>query len=269
MSRALASALSTALVALIALAAWTQELLLVAAAVLLVQALVAAAPSPPDERGRNLAGPRFVPAIVGGLVATVIAFDPALLVGPESMRAGREGLVSTGIVAGMVPAIAAAVFVALVAQMVRRDGRPAMVVTTGHAVALSTFAVLASAWIGAARSGYGVEVVTIGAAAIVAGLLVWSLPLDSIVGGVLAVLAGALAGAGTALLLDSLPSWVLGVAVGSAAALFAVMGQVLGRAWTSGRRHSSDGWGFPGALAVALPAPVVFVGAQLAGLVVL
>jgi hypothetical protein len=60
-------------------------------------------------------------------------------------------------------------------------------------------------------------------------------------------------------------TWVFGVAIGSAAALFGVLGQVLGRAWSQGRTHAAAGWGFPGAMSLALAAPLVYVGGQLVG----
>lgn len=89
------------------------------------------------------------------------------------------------------------------------------------------------------------------------------MPYDRVVMVSAAVVAGAGAGAGVAYLVDSFVTVLFGVAVGSAAALFAVLGQVFGRAWVSGRLHASVGWGFPGAMSIALVAPVVYVGGQL------
>ncbi len=255
-----------ALLGLLVLASLTEQVVLVAAAVVVVQGLIAAAPSPPDERGRAQGGPRFWPALLAGLVAVVLTTWPGLLVGSEGLRAGREGLVSNGIIAGIVPAVAVAVLVSLVAQMLRRDGRPRLVITTGHAVTLGVFAALAASWISASRAAAGAEVVIVGAVGVAAALLVWSLPLDRIVCASLSLAAGGAAAAGATVVFDGITTVLFGVVVGMAAAIFAVLGQVLGRAWSQGRTHASQGWGFPGALAVALPAPIIHVCGQLVGL---
>lgn len=266
MPRIRASLLSTALLGLLVLASLTEVPLLVGAAVLVVQGLIAAAPSPPDERGRAQGGPRFGPAMVAGVVAVVLTTWPGLLVGPEGVRAGREGMVSNGVVAGLLLAVAAAVLLALFAQMLRRDGRPRLVATTGHAVTLGVFAALAASWVAAARAASGAEVVIVGAAGIAAALLVWALPLDRVLAASLALLAGGGGAVLATLLVDGVTTALFGVVIGMTAAIFAVLGQVLGRAWSAGRHHSADTWGFPGALAVALPAPVVHVCGQLLGL---
>ena len=79
-------------------------------------------------------------------------------------------------------------------------------------------------------------------------------------------MAGAGGGAAVVIGIDSTTlTWVFGVAIGSAAALFGVLGQVLGRAWSRGRTHAAAGWGFPGAMSLALAAPLVYVGGQLVG----
>lgn len=269
MSRILPSLFSTALAGLLVLAAATSEVALVGAAVLVVQGLIAAAPSPPDDRGRAHGGPRFWPVLAAGVTATVLITYPSLLVGAEGMRAGREGIVSNGVVAGLVPAVAVAVLFSLVAQMLRRDGRRHLVVTTSHAVTLGVFAALAACWIAAARAASGAEVVVLGAVAVSAALLVWAIPIDRIFCASAALLAAGGAAAGAAYLLDGVATPLFGVVIGMSAAVFALLGQVMGRAWSAGRIHASQGWGFPGALAIALPAPVVHVCGQLLGLPIL
>lgn len=266
MSRGTASVFSVALLALLVLTALTGEAAVVALAVLVVQGMIAAAPSPPDARGRAHGGPRFVPALLAGVVATLLAAFPSLLVGSEGMRAGREGIVSNGVIAGLVPAVAVAVIAALVAQMLRRDGRPKLVSSTGHAVTLGVFAALAASWVAASRAVAGADVVIIGAAAVAAALLVWGLPVSRSVASVGALVAASVAGGVAAFALGGSATPVFGLLLGAAVSIFAVLGQVLGRAWSAGRIHSSQGWGFPGALAVALPAPVVHVFGQLLGL---
>ncbi len=261
MSRLGSAALSIALVAVLALAAHA-GVLLVAAAVVVVQVLIGSAPSLADARGRSIPTPRLVPALAGGLVATVLAVRPSLLSGAAGTR-DALGMVDTGVIAGLVPAVAVAVFAALVTQMLRRDGRRELTTATAYAVSLGVTAALAAGWIGGSESLGGAPVVVIGAAGVAAGLLVWAVPGDRVLVGAGAVVAGAVAGAVAAVLVDSLVTWVFGVAVGSAVALFAVLGQVFGRAWVSARTHASVGWGFPGAMSVALAGPIVYVGGQL------
>ncbi len=261
MSRLGSAALSIALVAVMALAAHA-DVLLVAAAVVVTQLLIASAPSLADARGRSIPTPRFVPAMTGGLIATVLATYPQILQRDDG-DSDVLGFVDTGVIAGIVPAVAATVFVALVAQMLRRDGRRELTASTAYAVSLGVAAALTAGWIGGGESLGGAPVVVIAAAGLAVGLLVWALPADRIYVGAAAVLAGAAAGAVAALLVDSIVTWIFGVAVGSAAALFAVLGQVFARAWVSGRTHASIGWAFPGAMSVALAAPVVYVAGQL------
>ena len=256
--------LSLALAGAITLAAYTDPLL-VGAAVALVQVLIALAPSAVDPSGHSIRSPHFVAALSGGLVATTITLAPDLLNGADGTSPDVVGATDSGMLAGILPAIAVSVFVALIAQMLRKDGRPDLVPSTAYAVTLGAFAALSAGWIGAAQSLGDAEAVAVGAAGLAAGLLVWLVPLDRFVCASFAVVAGAAGGAAVALLADSTLTWVFGVTIGSATALFAVLGQVLGRAWSRGRTHASAGWGFPGAMSIALAAPLVYVGGQLVG----
>lgn len=256
--------LSLAIAGVLTLAAYTGTAF-VAAVVLLVQALIASAPSPADSRGRSIRTPRFAAAIAAGVTATVLTVWPDLLSGADGTSSDVLGPIDSGALFGIMPAIAVAVFVALVSQMLRKDGRPHLVASTAYAVALGVFAALAAGWIGASQSLADPEGVAVGAAGVGVGLLVWLLPIDRWVCGCLAVVAGGAAGAAVVLNVDSTVTWVYGVAVGSGAALFAMLGQVLGRAWSRGRTHAAAGWGFPGAMSIVLAAPIVYVGSQLVG----
>jgi hypothetical protein len=262
-SRIGASALSVVLAAVLTLTVQTGELILVAAVIVVVQGLLASAPSPADARGRSVPTPRSAATMSAGLVSCVVALDPTLLLGAHGSSVGQDGLVSTGVVAGILPGVAVGVFVALVAQMLRRDDRRELVLSTSSAISLALFASLASAWIGAARATAGGDVVTIAAVGLAASLLVWMIPIDRVVCAAMAITAGAGASAGAALVVGGLPTWVFGVAVGSGTALFAILGQVLARAWSQGRVHASAGWGFPGAMAIAMAGPIVYLGGQL------
>lgn len=273
-----ASALSVVIAAVLTLAIQTKVLFLVAAVIVVVQALLASAPSPADDRGRSIPTPRAAATMSAGIVACVIALRPSLLLGADGSSVGQDGRISTGLAAGILPAVAVGVFVALVAQMLRRDGRRDLVLSISAATSLALFAALASTWIGAARAASGPEVVTIAAVGLAAALIVWMIPIDRYVCGALAITAGAVAAAaatfvvgdsqvarpsGVAVVVVPPISWVFGLALGSGAALFAILGQVLARAWSQGRVHASAGWGFPGAMAIAMAGPIVYLGGQL------
>lgn len=261
-SRIGSTLLSVALAGVITLAAYTDPLF-VAAAVLLTQVLIALAPSAVDVSGRSIHSPHFIAALSGGVVATTVTLAPDLLTGAEGASAEVVGVTDFGTLAGILPAITVSLFVALIAQMLRSDGRSDLVPSTAYAVTLGVFAALTAGWIGAVQSFGDAEVVAVGAASLATGLLVWLIPIDRWVCASLSVIAGAGAGAVVAHQVDSPMTWLFGVTIGSATALFAVLGQVLGRAWARGHMHPSASWGFPGALSIALAAPLLFVGGQL------
>lgn len=263
-SRRGSTLLSVVLAALLTLAAYTDPLL-VGAAVVVVQVLIALAPHAVDGRGRSVRSSHLVTVLAAGAVATCVALAPALLDGANGRSRDLVGASDSGLLAGIMPAVVVAVFFALGTQLLRRDGRPEVVASTAYAVTLGALAALTSGWIGAARSLGGAEVVAVGAAGLVTGLLVWAVPLDRWLCACAAIVAGGGAGAAVAANVDSAMTWVFGVAVGSGVSLFAVLGQVLGRAWSRGRAHASAEWGFPGALPIALAAPLVYIGGQLIG----
>ncbi len=78
------------------------------------------------------------------------------------------------------------------------------------------------------------------------------------------MVAGAAAGAVVVLNVDTVMTWVLGVALGATAALFAILGQLLGQTWAKGHTHPTS-WGLPGALSLAMAAPIVYIAGQLIG----
>ncbi|MDX6276443.1 MAG: hypothetical protein QOJ72_571 [Nocardioidaceae bacterium] len=254
--------LSLALAGLLTLAAYTDPLA-VAAVVAVVQLLIAQAPSPSDATGHTVHGPRFAATVAAGAVATVLTVEPHLLRAADGSSTKAFGETDNGMLSAIMPAIVAGVFVALASQMLRKDGRKNLVSTTSYAVALGVFAALTVGWIGAVQSLGDAEVVAVGAAGVAGGLLVWLVPIDRWLCGSAAVIGGAVAGAVVSYQVEL--TWALGVAVGSGAALFAVLGQILGRSWSQGRTHAAAGWGFPGAMSIALAAPVIYVGGQLIG----
>jgi len=253
--------LSLALAGLLTLAAFTDPWL-VAAVVVVAQLLIALAPGPV---GYGVEVPRFAAAAGAGLVATALSVWPSALAGADGTSAKVFGQANNGMLAAIMPAIVVGVFIALATQMLRRDGRAELVPTIAHAVTLGVLAALAVGWIGAVKSFGDAEIVAVGAAGVAAGVLVWLLPIDRWVCGSLAMIAGAGAGAAVAMNVDTVMTWVLGVTVGATAALFAILGQLLGRAWAEGHTHAAAGWGLPGALSIALASPIVYIGGQLIG----
>lgn len=266
MSAVPAAALSIALAALLALSSHVGEPLVVAV-VVLIQVLVALAPAPADERGRIVRAPRFEAAILAGLVATVFTVWPRLLVGADGSKAGEIGLVGAGTYAALVLASSAGMVVTFISQMLRKDGRRALVTSTGYAVALAVFAALPIGWLTAVRSPQGVDVVTVCAAAIGAAMLPWMLTSYRLPGpwacAALGILAGAAVGALVAGVSSSSLTVYFGLVVGFGAAAFGILGQVLGAAWGMGRRHAAAGWGLPGALALVVASPLVHVAGLL------
>lgn len=254
--------LSLALAGVITLAAYA-DVHLVAAAVLLVQVLVAAAPGLVTAAGAAIPSPRFVPALAAGAVATAITVWPGLLNGADGTSDDVVGASDSGMLSGIFAGIALAVFVALVAQMLRRDGRTDLVQSVAYAVSLSVFSALVAGWIGAAQSLGGAECVAVGAAGVCVGVLAWLLPADRWVCLGVATMAGAVVGAVLMVTLNSDMTWFFGLLVGSGSAVAAVAGQVVGAAWARGSAHPAAAWGFPGAMSIALAAPVVYLGGQL------
>jgi len=255
--------LTMALAFVVSLAALTRMLLPVVATIVVVQALIATAPSPADSRGRAIPTPQLLATLIGGLISAAIAYRPDVLIGAPGTRAGIDGLATTGVLAGLMLGVGVGVWVAIVAQVARKDGRRDLVASLGIVVSLVLFASTASAWIGAARSPSGREIVALAGVAVVAAFAVWIVSGFRPIGGVIAVLVGGAAGAGMALKLDGAATWVFGAVAGVGVAGFAVVGLLVGLAWTEGRHHLSAGWGFPGALAFALTGPLVYVGSQM------
>jgi hypothetical protein len=272
MPRIAAAGLTIVLAVIVALAVQTGFLILVVATIVVAQFLIATAPAPAGARGRAIPTPQFAATVSAGLVSSGIAFHPVLLLGAPGTKSGADGAVSTGVFAGLLPAMAVGVVVAIVAQIARKDGRAQLVQSLAAVVALAMFAATASAWIGAARASgsvaariaIGGEVVTVGCAGMAAGMVIWAIPMNRTVMLVGAPLAGGATGAGASVVMDTQLHWSYAACVGLGAAGFAILGVVLGRAWTQGRGHLSAGWGFPGALAFAVAGPLVYIGAQLA-----
>ncbi len=155
--------LSVALAGLLTLAAFTDPWL-VAAVVVVVQLLIALAPTPIDDSRVEV--PWAATVAGAGLVATALSMWPNALEGADGTSTKVFGQADNGMLAAIVPAVVVGVFLALATQMLRSDGRDKLVSTMSHAVALAVFAALAVGWIGAVKSFGGPEVVAVGAAGV-------------------------------------------------------------------------------------------------------
>ncbi len=261
---ALSSALSVVLAALLALAATTAEPLVVAAAVGIAQLLVASAPGAPGPRRGSVPGPRFAPTVVAAVVASAVAVRPSLVVGQGDQVAGDIGRVQSGVFAGLLPAVALGLIVALVLQMIRRDPRTHLVRSVSLSVTLVVVAALASGWVSSVTATGGPDVVIICAASVAIGMIAWLVPIDRHLAAGIATVLGGVAGAVAALVLDGLPTPAFGVAVGATTAVLAVAGQVVGRHWAGDRFERPEGWCFAAACSLALAGPMVHLAGQLA-----
>ncbi|MFT4187091.1 MAG: hypothetical protein QM621_00760 [Aeromicrobium sp.] len=262
MSRLAPAAWTVVLVAVMTLAVRADPIL-VAATVLLVQAQIAVGPHPADARGRTIRAPKLAAVVAASVAATTLTLWPRLMVGADGTTAGEIASVVPGSIMAVVPATAVGVVVALISQMFRKDGRRELVLTTAHAATAALLATLTVGWITSAREAMGVEIVTLGAVGTAVSVLLWCLPGDRYLIASIAMAGGALASAVVAYAQDGYYTWVFGLLMGTQVSLGALLGQAVGRAWGEGRRHASSGWGFPGAMSVALAAPLVHLIGQL------
>lgn len=258
-----AALLTMALAFVVALAALTRTLSPVVATVIVVQILLATAPSPTDADGRSIPTPQFAATLAGGLVAAAIACLPPFLIGAAGTRAGIDGLAVTGVLAGLMPGVAVGLMMAIGAQLARADDRRSLVLSLAAVVSLVLFASAATAWIGAASTASGREVVAICGGAIVGALAVWIGFGPRLVAGVVSVVVGGAAAAVMALRLGGAVTWEFATIAGAVVACFTVVGLLIGAAWIDERQQRSARWGFPGALAFALAGPLVYVASQM------
>ena len=252
-----AAFVTLALVTVMGLAAQTRVLLPVLATVFIAQVLIAAGPSPADERGRAIPTPQLTATLIGGAVSSAIAYHPGLLFGAQT-RASLDGL-KPGVFAGVLLGIAVGLTAAIVAQAARRDGRGHLVESLAAVTSLVVFAACASAWVGAARANTGPEVVTIGCAAVLATFAVTLAPGDRRVVLPFALLVGAVAGGVVSHFVDGQASWPFAAGVGLTAGGLALLGLAVGTVWTRGRTHLPSAWGLPGALAFVMAGPLVYI----------
>jgi hypothetical protein len=252
-----------ALAFVVALAALTRTMLPVLAIVVVVQILLAAAPSPVDANGRTIPTPQFGPTLAGGFVAAVVACLPPVLIGAAGTRAGIDGLAVTGVLAGLMPGVAVGLMAAIGAQLTRKDDRRHLVPSLTAVLSLVLLASRASAWVGASRTASGREVVAICGAAIVGSLAGWIGFGPRLAAGVVGAFVGGASAAVMALRLEGAVTWEFAAVAGTVVAGFTVVSLLIGTTWIGGQPQRSSGWGFAGAVAFALVGPLVYVASQM------
>ncbi len=257
------SSLWTSVLALVMALAVRADPVLVAATIVLVQLQIAVGPHPTDGRGRTVRAPKTFAVAAAGLTATALTLWPRSMVGADGTRAGDIASVLPGSLMAILPATALGVVLAFVSQMFRRDERHELVSTTAHAAMAALIATLSVGWITSANAPLGAEVLLLGAVGTAVSVLVWALPGDRYVMAGAAMVASGVACALVAHVQDGYFLWTFGLLMGSQVSLGAILGQVVGRAWSEGRRHAAAGWGFPGAVSIALAGPLVHLIGQL------
>lgn len=146
-------------------------------------------------------------------------------------------------------AFAAAVLLAVVSELLRRDGRERLVESLSGTVAGTLLAVTAAGWVAAGRDPGGETVVVVGAVALAVGSVLVALPLPVWLGAVVTAVAAAGAGTGAAAVLPDVEvpaGLLLGLAVG---VLVATLHVLFDRVPALSRRT-------PALAAVALPVAV-------------
>ncbi|MGH3424564.1 MAG: hypothetical protein ACRDO8_07540, partial [Nocardioidaceae bacterium] len=154
--------LTVAFAGLFVLATYTHGYAL-AAAVVVGQLIVATTPPPVGTCGRPLVSSRLVPVGLGGVVATALTVFPELLAGAGGTAAGDVAMIDTGTITGVTIGVAVVVLAALLAQMVRADGRTELVASLTDTVALGVFATFLSGWVAAVDAFDGRAVITLSA----------------------------------------------------------------------------------------------------------
>lgn len=271
--------LSVAIGALLVFASYGDPVL-VAAAVVFVQYLLASGPGATDERGRHIPTPLFAAVVLGSITAVLITASPGTLTGARGSGDDGEvfvpGAADLSMLSGVGLGLVVGFFAAVFAQMLRRDDRRDLVRSLSHVVMILVVAVFAVGWIVAARESGGPGEVAIVAAAMAVALLAGLIPRPAEVrGGPAQILAGILmllpvvAGSGAAIAAsvyyDVNVSLPVAAVIGLLVAVFALVGRDVGSSLSQTLRHAGPRWGFTAAFPVALVAPLAFIVMQLHG----
>ncbi|WP_370617599.1 hypothetical protein [Mumia sp. Pv 4-285] len=254
----IAPSVATCLITVVLVLAVLAGPVVVAAAVLVVQLMLAAVPSPAGVSRTPVRAPKAVPIAAAGIVASLVTLAPGVVDGAAGTRATASADVAGGSLVGIGLALPVLVLAALLGQLRRPAPRPDVVPALGEVVAIGVIALLATGWVAAAISPVGRPAVIV--AAVVTAVvvvadhaqrirpvaLVWALALGALIGIVLAALEGA----------NTVVGGVAAVAIGCAAAL----GGAVGRRW---RPLPPNRWAVEVVAPIALAGPVVFVASLL------
>ncbi|MFD1825314.1 MULTISPECIES: hypothetical protein [Mumia] len=248
---------TTAFVGLLALAAQAGAVVM-AAAVLLIQLLLASAPSAPGVSRTPVRAPKVVPIAVAGLVAAVVTMWPSTAAGARGTTVMAGAMVESGTLAGIGLALPVLILLALIAQVRRPAPRTDVVTALGDVVTTGFVALLVTGWLAAAESPVGRAAVVVAAVVTVVALVadrarraravvqVWALAVCALVGIVMASWEGVNAVAGG----------VAAVAIAGSV----MAGRKLGQWW---RPLPPARWPMEVVAPIALAGPVVFVAALL------
>lgn len=246
---------TAALVALLAIAS-QREVVVMAAAVLLVQMLLALSPSMPGIQRAPVRAPKLVPIAAAGLVAAVVTVWPSTTTGAPGTSVLDGATVASGSLAGIGLALPVLVLAALVGQVRRPAPRTDIVTALGDVVSTGFVALLATGWIAAAASPSGRLAVVVAALVIVIAVVadrarraravvqVWAFAACAVIGIVLAAWEGV--------------SVVVGGVAAVAIAGSAIAGLRVGQWW---RPLPPARWPMEVVAPIALAGPVVFVAA--------
>lgn len=241
----------------------------IVAAVGLAQLMIVLGPPATDDRGRSLKTPMALAVVAASGIAVWISLDPEILLGAGAPNLDDVGLIDTGIFSGVLIAIVVAFFIAVLAQMKRKDDRSNLTRTLAHAVFLSTLAALTVGWIGAATVPPPGGVV-----AMASGAMAFAVVLRHIFFGesktslamVLGVGLGSLTALGFSVVFQVPISTVAALMLGGLSAYLSLIGHRVADYVSQSLRHSSPRIGFSAAVPVALVGPVAFVASALPGI---
>lgn len=220
--RVVVALLSLGLGGVLALTAYADPLA-VAAAVAVVQLVWASV----VFQGPVVPAPRtawFVVAF-GGIAATVITAWPDLLSGFDGSAAGESVRQSSGTLMGVAPGAAIVVLGAMLREMFRRGRRTGLTASVALTVTVGVCGALLAAWVAAAKTDDGDQIVLIAACAVVGTMVVWSLPGPRLLIAPLAVLVGTGAAVAVRLVAADPVELSIGIGLGAVGALLAACGR--------------------------------------------
>jgi hypothetical protein len=222
--RGVVAVLSVSLCGILALTSYTDPMA-VAAGVAVTQLVLAGA----AFQGPAVPAPRTacVVVAVGGLVATALVTWPDLLSGFDGSHAGDAARESGGTLMGLAPAAGVVVVGSIVREMARRGRRTALTASIAATVSLGVWAVLLAAWVAAAKTDDGDQIVLVATVAVAVAALAWSIPGPRGVIGPLAVLAGTAAAAGLTTVVTDPLDLPIAVGLAGAATLLTVCGRAI------------------------------------------